>query len=85
MVPLRYTVELKSKAEKDLKAMPKEASRNMYRALSALENGLTGDIKRLTDFRPEYRLRVGNWRALFEMEGDRIIVYRIRHRRDAYR
>ncbi|MFH0825044.1 MAG: type II toxin-antitoxin system RelE/ParE family toxin [Pseudomonadota bacterium] len=64
MVPLRYTVELKSKAEKDLQAIPKKASRSLYRALSALENGLRGDIKRLTYFRLEYRLRVGNWRAL---------------------
>ena len=57
----------------------------MYDALLALENGLKGDIKKLTDHWPEYRLRMGNWRALFEIEGDKIVVYRIRHRREAYR
>jgi mRNA interferase RelE/StbE len=82
---MRYGVELKSKAEKDLKAMPKDEARVMYDALLALESGLKGDIKKLTDHWPEYRLRVGNWRALFAIEGDRIVVYRIRHRREAYR
>ncbi|HSB07340.1 MAG TPA: type II toxin-antitoxin system RelE/ParE family toxin [Thermodesulfobacteriota bacterium] len=33
----------------------------------------------------EYRLRFGNWRILFEVEGDRIIIYRIMHRKDVYR
>jgi mRNA interferase RelE/StbE len=46
---------------------------------------LKGDVKRLTDFTPEYRLRVGDYRILFEIEETTIIIYRIRHRRDAYR
>jgi mRNA interferase RelE/StbE len=82
---MRYAVELKPRAEKDLKAMPKDEARTMYEALLALESGLTGDIKKLSDHWPEYRLRIGNRRALFAIEGDRIVVYRIRHRREAYR
>jgi len=82
---MKCAVELKPKAEKDLRAMPKDESREMYDALLALESGLQGNIKKLTDHWPEYRLRVGNWRALFSIEGDRIVVYRIRHRREAYR
>jgi mRNA interferase RelE/StbE len=82
---MRYTVELKPKAEKDLKLMPKDESRRMYDALLSLERGLKGDIKKLTDNWPEYRLRVGNWRALLEIDGDKIVVYRIRHRKEAYR
>ncbi|MFH0824301.1 MAG: type II toxin-antitoxin system RelE/ParE family toxin [Pseudomonadota bacterium] len=61
---MRYNVELKPKAEKDLRAMPKDAAGRMYQAPSTLESGLTGDTKRLTGYSPEYRLRVGNWRAL---------------------
>jgi mRNA interferase RelE/StbE len=35
---------------------------------------------------PEYRLRVGDYRVLFEIENKlRIVVYRVRHRREAYR
>jgi mRNA interferase RelE/StbE len=49
-----------------------------------LEQGLTGDIKRLTNFTPEYRLRVGNYRALFEVEEHTVVVYRVMHRRQVY-
>jgi mRNA interferase RelE/StbE len=49
-----------------------------------LADGLAGDVKRLTNFTPEYRLRVGNYRVLFEVEQDRIVIYRVKHRREAY-
>ncbi|MFB2880390.1 type II toxin-antitoxin system RelE family toxin [Floridanema aerugineum] len=42
------------------------------------------DVKRLTNFTPEYRLRVGDYRVLFEIEDNIILVYRIKHRSDAY-
>ncbi|MGE0087776.1 MAG: type II toxin-antitoxin system RelE/ParE family toxin [Desulfococcaceae bacterium] len=38
----------------------------------------------MTDFSPEYRLRVGKYRILFECEEDMIVIYRILHRKDAY-
>jgi mRNA interferase RelE/StbE len=42
-------------------------------------------VKRLTNFTPEYRLRVADYRVLFELEGNRLIVYRVKHRREVYR
>jgi mRNA interferase RelE/StbE len=50
-----------------------------------MSNDLQGEVKRLTDFTPEYRLRVGDYRVLFEIEDEKLIIYRIRHRREAYR
>src|SRR5256885_7160623 len=35
-----------------------------------------------TLFRSEFRLRVGNYRVLFEIEGAKVIIYRVRHRKD---
>jgi len=49
-----------------------------------MENDLTGDVKRLTDFELQYRLRVGNYRVLFNIENNALIIYRIKHRREAY-
>lgn len=46
---------------------------------------MSGDVKKLTNFTPEYRLRVGEYRILFEVENSKIIVYRILHRKDVYR
>jgi mRNA interferase RelE/StbE len=36
--------------------------------LKSLEQGLSGDVKRLTNVTPEYRPRVGSDRVLFEIE-----------------
>jgi mRNA interferase RelE/StbE len=34
---------------------------------------------------PEYRMRAGDYRALFEVAGDQVIIYRILHRKESYR
>ncbi|MGH8613156.1 MAG: type II toxin-antitoxin system RelE family toxin, partial [Gammaproteobacteria bacterium] len=34
----------------------------------------------MANFTPEYRLRVGDYRVLFEIEGNTIVVYGVRHR-----
>ena len=78
-------IEIRNKAEKDLRAIPKRDGERIAKAIMALQSGLAGDVKRLTNFAPEYRLRVGDWRVLFEIEADKITIYRILHRREAYR
>jgi mRNA interferase RelE/StbE len=52
--------------------------------IERLQDNLAGDVKRLTNFTPEFRLRVGDYRVLFEVEEQRVIIYRIRHRKEAY-
>jgi mRNA interferase RelE/StbE len=42
--------------------------------IEGLENNLAGDVKRLTDHTFEYRLRVGPWRVLFEIENNVVII-----------
>ncbi|MFO7537161.1 MAG: type II toxin-antitoxin system RelE/ParE family toxin [Chloroflexota bacterium] len=42
-------------------------------------------ISQLSFFYPEYRLRVGDYRVLFEIEGNQVVIYRIRHRKDVYK
>lgn len=56
----------------------------MNSKITAMQYDLQGDIKKLTNFEPEYRLRVGDYRVLFEIENDSLIIYRIKHRRNAY-
>lgn len=74
---MKFIVELKPKAEKDLKKIDALNARRIYNALLSLENGLEGDIKKLTNHFPKYRFRIGNWRVLFEIVQNKIIVYRI--------
>ena len=83
---MNYTVELKPRAIKDLKHLQKQDAARIADALKRLQSDLTGDVKKLTNFTPEYRLRVGQVRVLFEIENKtRIIVYRVVHRRETYR
>ena len=82
---MKYRVELKPKAEKDLKDLPAGTRGRVIERLRLLEDDLHGDVKRLSSHFPEYRMRAGDYRALFEVAGERVIVYRILHRGEAYR
>ena len=77
-------IGFKPRAVKDLDALDRPMARRVLEKIRGLENNLAGDVKRLTSFTPEYRLRVGDYRVLFEIEGDRVIIYRIKHRSRAY-
>jgi mRNA interferase RelE/StbE len=82
---MEYEVEFKPKALKDLDSLQRDEARRIVERIKRLGNNLEGDVKRLTNFTPEYRLRVGDFRVLFELVGNHVIVYRVRNRRDAYR
>lgn len=82
---MRYDIEFKPRAMKDLKALtPHERDRIMAK-VEGLQYDLAGDVKRLTNFTPEFRLRVGNYRVLFEVDGGSLVIYRVMHRGEAYR
>jgi mRNA interferase RelE/StbE len=42
------------------------------------------NIKKLTNFESSYRLRVGNYRILFDIYDDTIVIGRVVHRQNAY-
>lgn len=82
---MEYRIEFKPKALKDLDSLQPDAARRVVEWINRMRNNLAGDVKHLTNFTPEYRLRVGDFRVLFELAGNQIAVYRVVHRRDAYR
>jgi mRNA interferase RelE/StbE len=82
---MEYRIEVKKKAIKDLQDIPLEQRTQILTRIDLLSNDLTGDVKKLTNFTPEFRLRWGHWRILFEIEADTVIIYRVLHRRESYR
>ena len=64
--------------------MSPDVARRIRSKIDRLTNNLAGDVKRLTNYSPEYRLRVGDWRVLFNVEGDMLSIERISHRSDTY-
>jgi mRNA interferase RelE/StbE len=82
--PMRYRLEIKEEARQQLRALDKEHRRNIGWRLDALQTDLAGDVKKLSARTHEYRLRVGNFRVLFLLEGDLISVYAVKDRKEAY-
>jgi mRNA interferase RelE/StbE len=81
---VKYQLIFKRQAIKDLKALSPELKERILAKIVAMQDNLQGDIKKLTNFTPEYRLRVGKYRILFKIDGDTLRIHRVKHRKDAY-
>ena len=81
---MRYEIQYKPQATRDLEGLAPPVRRRILNKLDALRNDLAGDVKRLVQYEPSLRLRVGDWRVLFEVTGSVIVVWRVVHRSEAY-
>lgn len=71
-----YTLRYKKAAAKQLWKMPSKPRQRMAGALQAIAEDPQRtdlDAKPLTG-RPGYRLRVGRWRAIYQIEEDKVVV-----------
>jgi mRNA-degrading endonuclease RelE of RelBE toxin-antitoxin system len=67
-------------------ALDKGLARRVKKAVERFAETCAGNVKRLQDIDPpEYRLRMGDYRARFELEKEIMRVLRVRNRREAYR
>jgi len=72
-------------ALKDLKKIDKKTAKYILNKIENLKSFPTiKNIKKLTNFYPPYRYRIGNYRVLFNIEDKNIIIFKIAHRKDAY-
>jgi mRNA interferase RelE/StbE len=83
-VNVKYQIQFKSRAIKDLEKLSSQNKSRIVAKIEAMKNDLQGDVKHLTNFTPSYRLRVGNYRVLFEIEDTTLMIYRVKHRQNAY-
>ena len=75
-------IEYKKKAIKYINSADRAAKKRLK---DAIEKIPFGDIKKLTGFENEYRLRVGDLRVLFTVENKIITVNEIRQRAQVYK
>ena len=79
-------INVRKSAIKDLKQIPpKEKVKIHSKILELKEFPNIPNVKKLTNFEPAYRLRVGDYRILFDQTGDRIEIGRVLHRKDSYK
>ena len=85
----RYTVTVDSVAMKDIKKLPVSVKDRVWKKIETLKN-----IPRPRSAQPVvnfgengYRIRVGDYRILYQINDRKIevLVVRVRHRREAYR
>jgi mRNA interferase RelE/StbE len=81
---MKYILSLNKKAIKDLKKIDSKNKSRIKIGLDKLEN-FQGDIKKLTNHTSEYRLRIGEYRVLFEVFDNEILIHRIITRQSVYR
>jgi len=78
-------VAVNDRAIKDLSKIDKQEAIKVFSKIENLKDfPKVANLKKLTSFMPPYRLRVGNYRVLFDIEDNIITVYRVRHRKDIY-
>jgi mRNA-degrading endonuclease RelE of RelBE toxin-antitoxin system len=83
-----YKVLISKRAKRDLANLPVIFAKEITTALRALaaRTLANADIKKLQGIDPpKYRLRVGNYRAIYRCEGSDILVLRVMDRKEAYR
>ena len=84
-----YALEIAKSVEKDLRKIPVKMHDIFF---TEIENLTTNPFpqsryKKLKGTESSYRLRVGNYRILYEVDSFVMLltIYRIRHRKDSYK
>lgn len=75
----RWEVVLTRQAEKVLRRLPRTLLQRIDHALTVLATNPTpADCKKLVERPDLYRIRVGDWRVVYSLEDQRLIVLVIR-------
>jgi mRNA interferase RelE/StbE len=80
----RYQIEYGETALEELDQLPPKQRAQILRKIERLQRGLHGDIKRLREAEAAFRLRMGDYRVLFDVEGSVIVIRRVGNRKDIY-
>jgi mRNA interferase RelE/StbE len=83
-----YKIEWKNSAYKELQKLPRPMIAKVVAAVSDLANDpLPHGCKKLVGSEYTYRIRVGDYRVVYEVFGNRLIIeiVRVRHSKDVYK
>ena len=85
---MAYRIEFAPKAQRDFKALEASVRRRIARRIDSLaENPFPSGITKLEGEDRLYRLRVGDYRVLYQVQGKVLVVLimGVGHRREVYR
>jgi mRNA interferase RelE/StbE len=83
---MKYNLLYTSRAERDIKKLDPSIKRQIGKAILRLQNNPVEHSEKLTDPKiGTYRFRVGDYRVIFDMDGNNIVILRVGHRKEIYR
>ena len=68
---MKYRIEIKKRAQKFIKVQPRNQQERLLKAIYKLPEG---DIKPLTGYENVFRLRVGDYRVIYELHNDILLI-----------
>lgn len=85
---MTYSVELRPSARRELLKLPGADQRRVVAAMESLAaRPRPQGVKKLAGMENLFRIRVGDYRVVYQIHDDRllVLVVRIGHRKDVYR
>ncbi len=84
--PERIAVTWSPEARADLRAIGRETAMQILYCIDRYLANRAGDVKKLKPPRTGFRLRCGDYRVFFDLQGENAIeITGVRNRREAYR
>ncbi|MCC7352857.1 MAG: type II toxin-antitoxin system RelE/ParE family toxin [Anaerolineae bacterium] len=83
-----YSIRFKPSVEKDLRVLPKSVVARVLARIEALRSEpLPQQAIKLSGSERLYRIRVGDYRIVYEVDTDirEVTIHYVRHRREVYR
>lgn len=83
-----YSIIWKNSAKKELRKIPKKELLSILNEVEKLtSNPFPSNHKKIQGTNDTYRLKIGNYRVVYYLENDELIIeiIRVRHRKDVYR
>ena len=79
-------INIRKSAIKDLKKLNHKDKQKIHLKILELKGFPNiSNVKKLTNFEPAYRLRIGDYRVLFDVSVDTIEIARVLHRQNSYK
>ena len=68
---MKYRIEINKRPQKFIKAQPRNQQERLLRAIYKLPEG---DVKPLSGYQGVFRLRVGDYRVIYEVHHDILLI-----------
>ncbi len=83
---MSYRLIYTHRAARDIQGLDPKIKERVGKALLRYENDPLRHAERLTQAElGSYRFRIGDYRVIFDLEGEEIVVLRVGHRREIYK